>query len=437
MNKKAISVILLILTCLLTSSCNSSSKEAVLSEPAVYQELVDPDVFNLLWDMSPQEVLLQEAQNNIMEANGIYSAEKVEFAEKEWKATYEFDNEDKLNNVKCEYIGDNSQKAFEEMTEYFLRRYGLGLITDTQAAWRGQKYDIFMERTSETMILNLGRKGMYYSYFSKYEGIGKYPAEYKDAFYCYKNAVGVMTLDEALDVALYTGIPATLTPPKDENGKNLITMTNGEEYTVNIYTAPKDGVQTVSLVQLKHEVSIWDYSLEINNASHQGTLTYSVVDYKHGSKKEIFDTFDEAADYFFDFQNNYRKNNILGGISEENSSTPTLTVPHGEVLDVNVTGDILIVKTKITPSFNNHSTISQNFFNLEDLIKNQGCSKYDEIQYWAVADMTDGSESKVISFTAPKSTIDGIKDGSIEVIAYLDEYEYVTDVYILPSLLQD
>lgn len=116
------------------------------------------------------------------------------------------------------------------------------------------------------------------------------------------------------------------------------------------------------------------------------------------------------------------------------AKTLKYNIPHGEVLDENITGDTLIIKAKITPSFSNHSTISQNFFNLEDLIKNQGCSEYNEIQYWAVADMTDGSESKVISFTAPKSTIDGIKDGSIEAIAYLDEYGYVTDVYILPSL---
>lgn len=111
-----------------------------------------------------------------------------------------------------------------------------------------------------------------------------------------------------------------------------------------------------------------------------------------------------------------------------------LTVPFGEVLDVNETGDILVIKTKITPSFSNHATISQNFQNLEDLIVNQGCSKYNEIQYWAVADMSDGSESKVVAFTAPKSTIDGIKDGSISVISYLDEYGYLDDVYILPSL---
>lgn len=110
------------------------------------------------------------------------------------------------------------------------------------------------------------------------------------------------------------------------------------------------------------------------------------------------------------------------------------TVPHGEVLDVHETGDTLIIKTKITPKADNHKTISQNFQNLEDLIINQGCSKYSEIQYWAVADMTDGSESKVVSFTAPESTIKGIKDGSIDVIAYLDEYGYLEDVYILPSL---
>lgn len=112
----------------------------------------------------------------------------------------------------------------------------------------------------------------------------------------------------------------------------------------------------------------------------------------------------------------------------------SLTVPHGEVLDVHETGDTLIIKTKITPKADNHKTISQNFQNLEDLIINQGCSKYSEIQYWAVADMTDGSESKVVSFTAPESTIKGIKDGSIDVIAYLDEYGYLEDVYILPSL---
>lgn len=112
----------------------------------------------------------------------------------------------------------------------------------------------------------------------------------------------------------------------------------------------------------------------------------------------------------------------------------SLSVPFGEVLDIHETGDTLIIKTKISPSFNNHATISQNFQNLEDLIINQGCSKYSEIQYWAVADMTDGSESKVVSFTAPESTIKGINDGSIEAIAYLDEYGYLEDVYILPSL---
>lgn len=120
--------------------------------------------------------------------------------------------------------------------------------------------------------------------------------------------------------------------------------------------------------------------------------------------------------------------------STENTKSFKYTVPHGEVLDVYETDERLVIKTKITSSFSNHATISQNFQNLEDLIVNQGCSKYSEIQYWAVADMTDGTESKVVAFTAPESTIKGIKDGSIGAIAYLDEYGYLEDVYILPSL---
>lgn len=45
--------------------------------------------------------------------------------------------------------------------------------------------------------------------------------------------------------------------------------------------------------------------------------------------------------------------------------------------------------------------------------------------------MTDGSESKVISFTVPKDLIDKIKSGSVLPIELGD---YVTDLWILPSL---
>ena len=65
------------------------------------------------------------------------------------------------------------------------------------------------------------------------------------------------------------------------------------------------------------------------------------------------------------------------------------------------------------------------------MILNQGADKYDEIQYWAVADMTDGSESKVISFTVDKDLISMIKNKQIVGNQIVD---YGKDLWILPSL---
>ena len=94
---------------------------------------------------------------------------------------------------------------------------------------------------------------------------------------------------------------------------------------------------------------------------------------------------------------------------------------------------IVVVKGKIEPSWNNDLTIKQNYFNISDLIKNHGFNTCGELQYWAVADMTDGSESKVISFTLDKKTIDDIYNGKI---LEMDIGDHSTDLWILPSLKQ-
>lgn len=107
------------------------------------------------------------------------------------------------------------------------------------------------------------------------------------------------------------------------------------------------------------------------------------------------------------------------------------SLKHGELLDVTTIAGPLVIKAKISPSFTNELTINQNYMNVADVILNQGGNQFDEIQYWAVADMTDGSESKVISFTLDKNTIDGIYNGNIIDIQLGD---YVTDLWILPSL---
>ncbi len=108
-----------------------------------------------------------------------------------------------------------------------------------------------------------------------------------------------------------------------------------------------------------------------------------------------------------------------------------LTLKHGELLEENVNEDTLVIKAKIEPSYKNSATINQNGFNVEDIVKNQSGDQYKEIQYWAVADMSDGSESKVISFTLNEDLIKSIKDGNTVGNQIVDKAQ---DVWILPSL---
>lgn len=112
--------------------------------------------------------------------------------------------------------------------------------------------------------------------------------------------------------------------------------------------------------------------------------------------------------------------------------TTGLELVSGDLLSINYGGDgVFVVKAKISPSYSNKATIDQNYFSVCDLIKKHGFNTCTELQYWAVADMTDGSESKVISFTVDSITIQGVYNGNV-----IDNElgDYVTDLWILPSL---
>ena len=104
---------------------------------------------------------------------------------------------------------------------------------------------------------------------------------------------------------------------------------------------------------------------------------------------------------------------------------------HGELLSVTENGDIAVVKAKITSSYNNEATVTQNYFNVVDLINKQGFDKYSEIQYWAVADMNNGEEEKVISFTVPADLIEKIKNKKV-----IDNQlgSYVQELWVHQSL---
>ena len=123
---------------------------------------------------------------------------------------------------------------------------------------------------------------------------------------------------------------------------------------------------------------------------------------------------------------------LSGGEYLGEIDTGNLELRFGELLSVISPGDgVVVVKAKIQPSYSNKTTIDQNYYSVCDLIRKNGFNQCSELQYWAVADMTDGSESKVISFTLNSNTIQDVYNENI-----IDNQlgDYVDDLYILPSL---
>lgn len=114
-----------------------------------------------------------------------------------------------------------------------------------------------------------------------------------------------------------------------------------------------------------------------------------------------------------------------------NYDKDSIKITHGDFVEATIDGTTLVVKAKIEPSFSNKATVDQNYYNVCDIIRDQNAGVFHEIQYWAVADMTSGEESKVISFTVPKDMIDLIASQDFADNTLGD---YVEDLWIHPSL---
>ncbi len=101
--------------------------------------------------------------------------------------------------------------------------------------------------------------------------------------------------------------------------------------------------------------------------------------------------------------------------SDSDNSQTVKDLQHGELVSVTINemDSIIVIKAKISPSFSNNATINQNYYNIEYLIKKYGVDKYKELQYWAVADMTSGTEAKVISFDVSQSVMQKLKNNEI------------------------
>lgn len=165
--------------------------------------------------------------------------------------------------------------------------------------------------------------------------------------------------------------------------------------------------------------SITDDFLELDN--YYDMWDEVVVDF--GDIGKVTRNKDDIVDSLF---GNYFKINAIDG---------QYYLEHGKLESVIVNSidgeSVIVIKAKITSSYNNKATIDQNYFNVGDLIRNQGCNKFDKVDYWAIADMTDGSEAKVVAFTLDKNVIEKIYN---ESIADNQIGDYADDLFILPSL---
>lgn len=119
--------------------------------------------------------------------------------------------------------------------------------------------------------------------------------------------------------------------------------------------------------------------------------------------------------------------------SNQAEESKQIKLNFGEILDINTNKDTnaVTLKVKIKSNLTKAMTIKQNYMNAWEFIKAYSGTEYKKLTYWAVADMTDGSESKVIQFNVSEDTIEKVLNGSILENQLGD---YVTDLYLHPSL---
>lgn len=116
---------------------------------------------------------------------------------------------------------------------------------------------------------------------------------------------------------------------------------------------------------------------------------------------------------------------------QDPNASESYKLEFGELLEENNNYGVVVLKAKITPSATNKTTIDQNYYNVEDYIQSHDMDGISELQYWAVADMSNGKEEKVISFTVPSSLIESISSKEIPANQLGDK---VSELWILPSL---
>ena len=120
---------------------------------------------------------------------------------------------------------------------------------------------------------------------------------------------------------------------------------------------------------------------------------------------------------------------VLFGCSKP-AVTSKYTPILGELIKVTEEGDTLHIKVKVKENDDKKLTIEQNEYNIEDLVVNQNCDKFNSIEYAAVM-YRNGKETDALSFTVNKETIQNLKDRKISISSVIARSE---NVYIASDL---
>lgn len=140
---------------------------------------------------------------------------------------------------------------------------------------------------------------------------------------------------------------------------------------------------------------------------------------------------DESSQPVASSQESSAAESSSASVEAETPASDLTKLEYGELLDETTNYGVTVIKAKISPSATNNMTIDQNYYNVEDYIKTHDMNGITELQYWAVADMNSGNESKVVSFTVPEELIAKIQAGDVPANQLGD---YVTDLWVHQSL---
>lgn len=213
----------------------------------------------------------------------------------------------------------------------------------------------------------------------------------------------------------------------------LLSISNDNVFVVFTYNNgrnfPNECAAVVNAINNIADTSLLNYSYDVDKVDSNESLiarwgSNNIYMNFRTSEPEMKSkvTLDQLSELESAYQN---------AMSSTSKSSVTYKLLYGDFISSSGYDDIVVIKAKIKSSATDKMTIDQNYYNVCDLIKNQGLDTAGELQYWAVADMSDGSESKVISFTVDAATIAKIKSGEI-----VDNQlgNYVTDLWIHSSL---